>query len=80
MDQAVRDYVRGLSLLAALALLALAFVVNPMPWSPLAHAQQQQQSEQRQAPTVDLSDFDIPEGWAPGSDVRVVVRTPTSRT
>lgn len=80
MDRAARDYVRGLSLLAALAFVALTFVVNPMPWSPLGETQQHERADELPAPTVDLSDFDIPEGWAPGEGARIVVRMPTSRT
>ncbi|KAA1395284.1 hypothetical protein [Aeromicrobium ginsengisoli] len=82
MDEAIRDYARGLAIIAALVLVALAFVANPMPWSPLGQTTNQgQQGGGNGAPSIDLSRFDIPDGWAPGEGTRLVVPTaPGTRT
>lgn len=65
MDEAIRDYVRGLAIVAALALVALAFVINPMPWSALGGTDQGERVGNIEGPAVDLSDFDMPDGWGP---------------
>ena len=74
MDEALRDYARGLAIVAALVLVALAFVINPMPWSPLGQTtDHDERSGTNGAPSIDLSHFDIPDGWAPGEGVRLVM-------
>jgi hypothetical protein len=80
MDEAIRDYARGLAIVAALAIATLAFVINPMPWSPLGQAANADDASSSDgAPAVDLSRFDIPDGWAPGNGVTIVL-PPASRT
>jgi hypothetical protein len=82
MDDAIRDYARGLAIVAALALIALAFVINPMPWSALGQAaDHEEQVGNDGVPSIDLSHFDIPEGWAPGEGARIVLPSaPSSST
>ena len=72
MDEAIRDYARGLAIIVALVLVALAFVANPMPWSPLGQTSGQDRGDHG-APSIDLSRFDIPNGWTPGEGTRLVV-------
>jgi len=80
MDEAIRDYARGLAIIAALVLVALAVVANPMPWSPLGQTSGQEQGDHG-APSIDLSRFDIPDGWVPGEGTRLVVPSaPGTRT
>ena len=77
-DNAVRDYLRGLGLFAVLALFALVGVANPASWSPMGQAQQAEKA-QHADPSVNLSDFDIPDGWGPGNGVVVVPADPSVR-
>lgn len=72
MTEATRDYMRGLAILAALALIALVVTFNPAPWSPMGQAQPAS-TRQTESPAVDMSDFDIPEGWGPGDGARIVI-------
>ena len=67
MTEAIRDYVRAGALLAALAVPALFAVANPTPWSPMGVANTVERAAQDEAgfAPIDLSQFDIPEGWAP---------------
>lgn len=67
MNEALRDYVRAGALLAALTLPALVAVASPTSWSPLGQANTAERTAQDKAgfAPVDLSQFDIPEGWAP---------------
>jgi hypothetical protein len=79
MTEAASDYMKALGIFAVPALFALTVTIHPTPWSPMGQFHQEQ-SQERKAPTVDLSDFDIPEGWAPGDDgTRIIVpRVPTT--
>lgn len=65
MDDAIRDYVRGLAIVAALALVALAFVINPMPWSAMGQTSPGDRMGNVERPSIDLSELDLPEGWEP---------------
>jgi len=81
MEEAIRDYARGLAIIAVLVLVALAVIANPMPWSPLGQSADHERGSQSGAPSIDLSRFDIPEGWAPGEGTRLVVPSgPSSST
>lgn len=55
------------------ALLYVMALYAPMPWSPLGQAATAETPAQSEVPAINLDQFDIPDGWAPGFDGTVIV-------
>jgi hypothetical protein len=55
----LRAYGRALAITAALALIALTFVIHPAPWSELGKANQHPPARATEVPV------EIPDGWTP---------------
>lgn len=83
LDEEIRGYLAAAGIFLAALALGLAATFFPMPWSPLGQAQQDREPTPATAePTIDLEQFDIPDGWQPGDDgTRIVIpRAPSTQT
>ena len=68
------DYINVARIMFVALLFLAAFLIAPTPWSPMGQADSPTPAQIEEAPTVNLDDFDIPDGWQPGDDgTRVVI-------
>lgn len=83
LSEEMRGNLKAAAIFAAAVALGLLATFAPMPWSPLGQAEQNRQPAPATAePTIDLDQFDIPDGWQPGDDgTRIVIpRAPSTQT